>query len=245
MGSKNRHAKYLIPIITNGRKENQYVVDLFCGGYNLIDKIKGNRIANDIHFYLIEFFKTLVSGWIPPTFVSEQEYVSIRDSLKNNNNFYPNYLIGYVGFNLSFGGRWFAGYRRDKQGKRTYSLEAYTNVMKQKDALQGIEFENKHYIDVAIPDNSILYCDPPYMNTTSYKDSIDYTQFWLFCREMSERGHKIFISEYSAPDDFVCVWQKEVASSLSQDTGSKRNVEKLFIPVAQMKQSSGLFQEIS
>ena len=45
---------------------------------------------------------------------------------------------------------------------------------------------------------------------------------------MKERGHQIFISEYNMPDDFICVWQKEIISSLTQDTGSKKAIEKLF-----------------
>ena len=45
---------------------------------------------------------------------------------------------------------------------------------------------------------------------------------------MASKGHIIFVSEYNAPDDFECVWQKEIVSSLTQDTGSKKAVEKLF-----------------
>ena len=32
----------------------------------------------------------------------------------------------------------------------------------------------------------------------------------------------------SSFDDFECVWQKEIVSSLTQNTGSKKAVEKLF-----------------
>jgi len=47
---------------------------------------------------------------------------------------------------------------------------------------------------------------------------------------MSSEGHKMFVSEYLAPDDFECIWEKEIISSLDLDTGNKRNIEKLFIP---------------
>ena len=40
----------------------------------------------------------------------------------------------------------------------------------------------------------------------------------------------MFISEYYMPEDkFECVWQKEITSSLTKDTGSKKATEKLFI----------------
>jgi DNA adenine methylase len=45
---------------------------------------------------------------------------------------------------------------------------------------------------------------------------------------MASKGHIIFVSEYNAPDDFECVWQKEIVSSLAKNTGAKRGVEKLF-----------------
>lgn len=46
-------------------------------------------------------------------------------------------------------------------------------------------------------------------------------------------GHKVFVSEYTAPDDFVCVWSKQVNNSLTKDTGSKKGVECLFIHKSQ------------
>lgn len=44
---------------------------------------------------------------------------------------------------------------------------------------------------------------------------------------MAKAGHEIYISEYIAPDDFICVWSKEVSSSLSKT--NKQSLEKLFI----------------
>ena len=42
MGSKNRIAKELIPIITKDLKPNQWYVEPFVGGANMIDKIEHN-----------------------------------------------------------------------------------------------------------------------------------------------------------------------------------------------------------
>ena len=39
MGSKNRIAKHLLPIILKDRKEGQWFVDTCVGGANLIDKV--------------------------------------------------------------------------------------------------------------------------------------------------------------------------------------------------------------
>ena len=44
---------------------------------------------------------------------------------------------------------------------------------------------------------------------------------------MKKQGHTIFVSEYNAPEDFECVWQKEVTNSMNQ-TKTKKPTEKLF-----------------
>lgn len=46
VGSKNRYAKYILPIILANRGDSVYV-EPFAGGMNLIDKVSGRRIAND------------------------------------------------------------------------------------------------------------------------------------------------------------------------------------------------------
>ena len=46
----------------------------------------------------------------------------------------------------------------------------------------------------------------------------------------AKEGHRVFISEYNMPDNyFKCIGSKEVNSSLTKNTGNKKNIEKLFI----------------
>ena len=47
MGSKARFTKDILPIVLENRLPNQYFVDLFTGGANVVSLIDGNRIAND------------------------------------------------------------------------------------------------------------------------------------------------------------------------------------------------------
>jgi len=124
MGSKNRIAKYILPIILQNRKPGQYYIEPFVGGANLIDKVENPRIGCDINFYLISLLKALQNGWIPPQQIPEQEYYYI----KNNYQQFPPELVGYVAFQLSYGAIWFSSYRKDKAKKRNYSLEAYKNI---------------------------------------------------------------------------------------------------------------------
>jgi DNA adenine methylase len=230
MGSKNRIAKHILPIILENRKPEQWYVEPFVGGANMIDKVPGCRLGADVNHYLISLFVELQKGWLPPKNLTKEEFLHI----KSNKSLYSDHLVAYAGFQLSYGAMWFSSYRRDNTGKRNYSIEAYNNTMKQVPGIKDINFLCCNYFDLVIPGDSIIYCDPPYKNTAKYNavTDFDHDLFWDWCRNKSSLGHTVFVSEYSAPDDFECVWQKEIVSSLSKDTGSKKGVEKLFKPKA-------------
>jgi DNA adenine methylase len=224
MGSKNRIAKDIMPLILRNKKQDQYYIEPFCGGCNTIDKVHGLRIASDVNPYLIALYNEINKGWIPPQTFQENEY----NNIKNNKEQYEPYLVGYIGFALSYGGKWFGGWRRDSEGKRDYVLEAYKNMITQIPNLLGIAFECCSYTELTIPENSIVYCDPPYKNTTKYKDKFNHDNFFKWCRDIKNRGNQVFVSEYNAPDDFICIYEKQITSSLTKNTGSKIATEKLF-----------------
>jgi DNA adenine methylase len=228
MGSKNRHAKELLPIILKDRRNDDWYAEPFVGGFNMIDKVVGNRIANDINFYLIELFIAIQKGWRPPDNISEKEYQDIRTHKEN----YPSYLVGFVGFGCSYSGKWFGGYARgnaNNGSSRNYCLESKKNILSQYNGLQGIKIYNKNYWELDIPANSIIYCDPPYENTTKYKSGFDHNKFWQWCEKKTIEGNKVFVSEYHAPGNWKSIWSKEVHNTLVQDTGSKSGVENLFV----------------
>lgn len=230
MGSKNRISKLIIPIITKGRTTETFY-DLFCGGGNVIDKIKGSRVANDNDKYVIALLKEMQKETFKaPEHIGETEYKNI----KNNKDNYQDWLVGYVGYQLSFGAKFFGGYRRDSSGFRDYEKEAQRNIMKQQKLIKGaeIEFHCDSYENIPIKPNSYIYCDIPYKNTTKYNTSknFDYDKFYKWCVDMKNLGHKIFISEYDMPEEiFECIWQKEIGSSLTPQNNGKKGIEKIFV----------------
>ena len=229
MGSKNRIAKHILPIILKDRKENQYYVEPFVGGANMIDKVDGLRIGGEFNKYIANMWIELEKGWIPKNNYTKDEYNYIK-----NNKDKSLHETGYVGICCSYSGKWFGGFAgivETKQGTRNYQDEAHKNILKQINNIKGIEFKHSSYDELEIPSNSIIYCDPPYEGTTQYKDSFDNAKFWEWCRIKAKEGNQVFISEYNAPDDFECLWQQEVKSSLSANGiagGNKVSVEKLF-----------------
>ncbi len=231
MGSKARFASEILPIILKNRQPNQWYVEPFCGGCNIIDKVNGNRLANDINPYLIAMWKALVYRDWKPEKITKEEYNKIRDFKEC---FEP-YLVGWTGFNCSYSGKYFGGFAGEIKTKlnttRDYQTEAINNVLKQIKNLKDIIFSNQAYDTLLLPSRSLVYCDPPYEGTTNYSSNFNHNLFWDWIRNMNKQGHTIFISEYKAPIDFECVWSKTAKSSLSANGKSGSNkvsVEKLF-----------------
>ena len=222
MGSKNRIAKHILPIMIAERKPEQFWVEPFVGGANMIDKVGGKRIGNDSHEFLIALLIALRDGYIPPTNISKDLYYAI----KSNPTDYPKELVGFVGFLCSFGGKWWGGYAFNAKGDN-YADRGSRCLVKQAKNLDGVVFKSGSYLELEIPEHSLIYCDPPYANTCKYKDGFNHDVFWQWCRDMSKKGHTVFVSEYSAPNDFVCV--KEVHHKTILDKNSQYpRIEKLF-----------------
>lgn len=230
MGSKSRISKEILPIILKERKVDQWYVEPFCGGCNMIDKVDGLRIAADINAPLISLFREIQRGWKPPI-ISKDEYSEVR----SNPDKFPGYLVGWCAFGVSYCGKYFGGYAgvvKTKDGIRDYQREALSALLKQSAKLSDVHFKISGYSDLSIPEKSIIYCDPPYKGTTGYGLQFSHDDFWEWVRGNSVQGHSIFVSEYSAPEDFQCIWEKKIKSSLSANGicgGNKESTEKLFV----------------
>ena len=202
------------------------MVSLFCGACNVESKVKGfNRIiCNDNQPYLIALFKALQEGYDLPEIVTEEDYYYVKEHKDENPA-----LTGFVGFACSFGGKWFGGYARDK-AQVNYALRGKRSLATKMKTLMDAEFTCLDYRDVILPDGCIVYCDPPYNNTTKYANGdFDTAQFWEYIREKSQ-DHIIYISELEAPDDFVCVWQKDIRRILDVNKNNQfKATEKLFV----------------
>lgn len=229
MGSKSRIAKYILPIILKDRKPYQWYVEPFVGGGNMIDKVDGLRQGYDIDEDVIQALNDIRNRCdkLPK---NNMEFTEADYNYVKTHHKHPFY--GYVAHALSYGGKKWGGWCRDKKSKRDYVAEAYKNACRQQLLLPAILLVCS-YDEIELEPNSIIYCDPPYDTATKYSNNFDHEKFWQWCRNCVENGHKVFVSEYEAPDDFVCIWQKEINSSLTQNTGAKKGVEKLFIHQSQ------------
>lgn len=240
MGSKRRVVDDILPIMLNN--DSKTFVDAFCGGCSVIKRVPPSyrRMANDKNEYLIAMWRELVYPTERvyekfPQIITKGMYekakAQTRGSLLGE---YCDSDVGWIGFMASFNGKFFNGYTGHdvigKDGKhRDYIAEYIANIKKDVPLLKGVEFyAGSYYDDLQIPSNSIIYSDPPYRNTTSYKgEKFNYENFYIWCMEMKARGHKVFVSEYQMPSEFTCVWEKRITNSLSPNK-TVRPVERLF-----------------
>lgn len=239
-GGKAKIAKELSKELQSRLKEGQAFVDLFCGSCNVVSKIKAPvRIANDLHKELIALHKAvqgdntvgavLQEGWIPPSSVSELEYKEIK-----NSNEVPDYLKAFVGFGCSFSGKYWGGYARGSE-VRNYATNAKNTLLTKHKTLKDVQFTNLQYHELLLHDNSLIYCDIPYKETTGYSTgSFQHESFYLWAKEMKDKGHTVLVSEYlqNLPEGWTVEWKYQSKKDIRNKEGVQEStVEILMSPV--------------
>ena len=239
LGSKARIAYDILLIMLKGMKAGDTFVDAFCGGCNLLDKVPDtfHRIGNDKNKYLVAMWVRLTHyGWNPPTEIDRGVYNIYRQSF-NQKKFDDDTSIsawdaevGWYGFMGSFNGRFFdGGYSGHDVSGRDYISEQIRNTLAQVPKLRNIDWYFSDYDKIPLPEYSTIYCDIPYKDTKQYSTSknFDYERFYNWCREMKAQGHRVFVSEYQMPEDFKCVWEKQITNAMNQKNTYKPT-ERLF-----------------
>jgi len=254
LGGKQRLGKHLGPVFKDLRNKilqikefknlNGYL-EPFCGSCGVLKNITDtfdNIEANDYHPDLIQMWKEVKSGtFVYPTSISEEEYFQAKASPS------PSAHKSFVGFGMSFGGRFFGAYAHKyiNAKKEDFCEEMVRSLKHTAPLIQNVTFTNKSYLELT-PINKFIYCDPPYAYTkfpikyrrdTKHYDTFDTPLFWETIRNWSKTNF-VMVSEIVAPDDFIEIWNMERHRSAcnSLKTG-KKNVA----PDADFKKSEKLF----
>lgn len=224
LGGKSRIRKQLIPVI-QAYVTNRYV-EPFCGACWIGEMVQANvRILTDLNAPLIEMWKELQKGWIPPNEVDEDWYKYLKNTQE------VTAIAGFVGFTCSFGGKFYGGYARGALG-RNYAKNGANSLLRRIPNLMSAKFGWANYIDVMqrLKAGDVCYCDPPYSGTTKYYGlpEMNYEEFWEICRQASQRGVIVLVSEYSAPDDFEAILTIQTKTDMNTKEGKEIRLEKLF-----------------
>ena len=122
------------------------------------------------------------------------------------------------------------GVVRKESLERLQSLERLERLqsLERLESLERLQRLNMDYRDVPLPDGCVVYCDPPYAGTNRYgRDgtAFDHDAFWDWARRYEV---PLFVSEYTAPKDFVPIAEFPHRSRLSA-TANNSVTERLFV----------------
>lgn len=133
--------------------------------------------------------------------------------------------------------------------QRLESLESLESLQRLQ-RLQSLEVSQGSYENVVIKPDSVIYCDIPYKGTEGYESLMkahchpssslfDYDSFYEWCGKQTEL---VVVSEYSMPEDFICVGQKEklVTNCAIQTI---KATERLFVPRHQIEKYNAMMKE--
>ena len=152
--------------------------------------------------------------------------------IKDDGECFPPELVAFVRLCCTFGSDWNGGYAFDNAGVN-YAERGGRSLAKQIQKLRDVQFFCGNYWELPIPAGARIYCDPPYRSTLGYKDVFDSDKFWDWVRLMSDCGQQVFVSEYDAPEDFLCVVEIEHKTTINRTALNKHvnkpRVERLFV----------------
>jgi len=239
MGSKAKHANDILKIVLAARKPGQYYVEPFVGGANVMSHVPtveaehgyatGPRLGCDINRYMVALHTALAAGWQPPRDLKPQEYRLIKARPDD----FPPELVAFVATGVTFGSMWFGEYVKDGPGENRCRQSA-DSCLRDAPGLTGAEFRHWEFNSddmsafLKAHKPALVYCDPPYVNTTSYAgakktikvgDSLGAntwkaSKFWKWADALVDEGHSVFVSEYTGPST-------DVYASLPQSDAEK------------------------
>lgn len=237
LGGKSRTAKFIATHINNiATLENitEYY-EPFVGGGSVIQEININKkYGSDKNKYLIEFYKYITSdnfNGIPK--LDKDTYNKIR----KNKDDYPDWLVYVAGIIYSFRANWFQGYFDLQIGHG--SLESYNeHLLNEAINFKSCNFKCCDYKDVKIKDNSIIYCDAPYIGTTGYfaienlnkkqyKTCFNFDDYYNWLIELS-KNNLVFISEYVMPHEkFKIIDSFNLKTSFENGIHNKKETDRI------------------
>lgn len=225
-------AKHIVNAMRPYFDKHPIYLEPFVGGGGMLKALPDHvvKIFSDIHPDVVAMWSALSAGWRPPEYVSEDEYMLYRRNPQLLDHNPP--LRAFIAFGCSFGGKEWAGYARGYKPNdevREHSGESYRSVISSINHVRNSFFFHCDYRYWSDIENALIYCDPPYANTTKYQvGGFDRDAFWNQVREWSDNGNTVFVSEFSAPDWADCVWQKDRHVTVNINAYHKK-VDKLFL----------------
>ena len=235
MGGKGRIGRFISEKIKEIEEKNEIKTESYfepfvgmCGVMRHIPNDKP-KVACDYNEDIVNLWRECQNGWEPPTYLSKED----REFIKTQKS---SALRCFASHGTSFGGvcwgSYIGNYNKGLEHIKT-SSESIVRVTKM---IKDVQFlDSRSYLDFS-PKNSTIYCDPPYVTARKSTLSVEnfkgfnHEEFWDVMRKWVYDGNIVIVSEYTAPSDFVCVWEKKLSLAIIRNryNGHDR-IEKLFV----------------
>lgn len=235
-GGKARLGKEIYKAIIEIEEKKEWKSDVyfepFCGmlgvakhfsPFNDYKKIILSDVNKDI---VLLWNKLKRGGWTLPEACTRDEYEKFKYSKRHTAE------RGFYGVSCAYSGIFFAGYRTKSTSGQNFFKASRKNITETGELLhrhsRKIKIINSSYLKFE-PKGMTIYCDPPYQDNRfniEHFNDFDSKLFWDTMRKWS-KDNLVIISEYKAPKDFKCVWEKDLKSVFSGKTAPR--TEKLFI----------------
>ncbi len=226
LGGKSRISKTIAGVMLAERDPEQHTTYLepFVGGGAVFSQMAPHfdrSIAADTHEDLILMWQAVKEGRVPPDTLTEAEYQELRHAE-------PSARRAFAGFGCSFGGKWFGGYARPA-GSKNYAGTSARSIGRQAPSFRDAEILRADYREFSPGSDTLVYCDPPYANTTGYSTGdFDSDEFWRTMQKWHNNGALVFVSECSAPSYWAPVWSRDVGTRVDLRDSYTSKVESLW-----------------
>lgn len=258
-GGKGQIVGEFLPIIEGYLHEGQTFYDLFVGGGSVVGSLDWpDRVANDFNPVLVAMYRKMqeivyfdertcewvVPSGVFPAEVSKENYYNALYWFKGLQSEHPAEcddpaILGFYLFCCSYKVSFAAGYAGPEYQAKAFQSLVRDFTGRYHQGLRGVEFHTGSYDEVPLRPNSVIFCDPPYINTAGYgvsakdeRSMFNHDAFHEWCCARTHEGHTVFLTEYTAPDCFECLWQQIKLCNLAAVKGRgsrKYNVEHLYI----------------
>jgi DNA adenine methylase len=220
LGAKTRIAKQIAAHLESIAPAEALVEDRFCGGLSVAVALRHRPLAcSDGNAALVCTLRAVQDGWVPPEYLSEEDYYRLREL---DDPADP--LTAFAAAGCAYGGKWWSGYARGKQHPRGFAGYASRSLCRKLQALAGVPILHRDYRDDPPAPGTVVYCDPPYVNTYGYPacGKFDHVEFWRTVSGWARDGVIVRVSECVAPEEWEPVITFGQVQRLSRSRGGKK-----------------------
>ena len=187
-------------------------------------------LAGDTNKSVMLMWEKAQTGWIPSCDVlTKEEFKNLKYNGESTAE------KGFIGCTQSFGGLYFHNHCvREQQKKALPGTAKRVSDIALNSVVSKVKFSYGDYTQFSDLKNFLIYCDPPYENSSGYRndqsrgnnryDYFDNLAFWTWTKKMAEHN-TVFVSEYSTPKNV----DYEIAYAFHQlDNNHNIRNEKVF-----------------